>query len=102
MLKAMCDNRLLAPIGYGRGRSYSVYRKKLTKGELADANVALPESNVALPELNVALPKIKVKKKLTKEEWIQLISDYCTEWKSVEEISIYFERNNKYMRDGVN
>lgn len=95
MLKAMCDNRLLAPIGYGRGRNYSVYRKKLTKGELADANVALPESNVALP-------KIKVKKKLTKEEWIQLISDYCTEWKSVEEISIYFERNNKYMRDGVN
>lgn len=122
MLKVMCDNKLLKPIGYGRGRRYSVYRTGQDKGELlgakgelsnpnvalSDANVALQSSNVALLDTNVALqnsnvalPKGFNKKRFSKEDWIKLVSNYCSEWRTVEEISKYVGRNTKYIRSYV-
>ena len=90
MLKDMCDNKLLSPAGYGRGRRYSVYCYNQAKGEL--------------PRTKGELPKVKdgcAKQRYTKEEIKTLILDYCEEWRTAEEISNYIERSRNYIRNKV-
>lgn len=114
LLADMCNKGLLETSGYGRGTKYHLTKRKIA---LNDSNVALGGNKVALNGSNVALDNGKVahrhdkvalecdairnKKRYNTKELKQIISYYCTDWRSVEEIAKYINRNKEYVKNSV-
>ena len=96
---------LLESSGRGRGTKYHVYGLKVglpdanvgLKVGLPDANVGL---NVGLPDANVGLSESQ-KKRYTQSELRALIIDFCSIWRTADEISHKVGRNIVYIRDRV-
>ena len=83
---------------------------------LPDANVGLPDTNVGLPDTNVGLPDTNVglpdgyntplplagkKKRYSSSVLQKKILEYCSDWRSAEEIANKLDREVKYIRDRV-
>lgn len=103
MLSKMCSQQLLESSGRGRGTKYHVH----------GLNVGQPYTNV---ELNMGLPNAKKglnmglnmgptdanmglqKKRYSKEEVKSLIVNYCSDWRTAEEIAAAVERKVRYVR----
>lgn len=106
MLSKMCSQQLLESSGRGRGTKYHVH----------GLNVGQPYTNV---ELNMGLPNAKKglnmglnmgptdanmglqKKRYSKEEVKSLIVNYCSDWRTAEEIAAAVERKVRYVRDVI-
>lgn len=85
MLKEMCDNDLLVSTGYGRGTKYHI------------AN----ESNLCANKNNLSTDKSNLTRRYKKEDLIQMIADFCVDWKTVEEIAAYVGRDSKYLNNKI-
>ena len=100
MLGKLCKLQLLESSGYGRGTKYHVYGVDVSKkGKVAtsDRKVATSDQKVATSDQKVAT----YKKHYSKEELRELIVEYCTEWRTLDDISVYIGRNRKYLRNKV-
>ncbi len=64
----------------------------------SEANKATSEANMATSEANVAS---LIRKKLKKEELHFLILNNCTDWISMEDLSLKINRSEKYLRNVV-
>ena len=60
---------------------------------LGEDNIVLGSDNIALQEDNIALKK----KRISKEELREIILGYCTQWRSVEEISNFVGKKKSYI-----
>ena len=102
MLSDMCANHLLEASGHGRGTKYHVYGVKLASytGNLASSgeNLASPDENFVTSEKNLASSK---KKRFSKLEIEKLILDFCTEWRTIEDIATFLDRDKNYIRNEV-
>ena len=109
MLSDMCANHLLEASGHGRGTKYHVYGVKLASytGNLASSaenlatskeNLASPAENLATSEKDLASSK---KKRFSKLEIEKLILDFCTEWRTIEDIATFLDRDKNYIRNEV-
>ena len=102
MLSDMCANHLLEASGHGRGTKYHVYGVKLASytGNLATSkeNLASPDENLATSKENLASSK---KKRFSKLEIEKLILDFCTEWRTIEDIATFLDRDKNYIRNEV-
>jgi hypothetical protein len=114
MLSEMCANKLLQSSGYGRGTKYHVYGINLAgyAGNLASsasnlatsegnnlANLDTSDENLATsPTENLASSK---KKRYSKVEVQQLILNFCSEWRTIEDISIFLDRDKSYIRNEI-
>ena len=102
MLSDMCANHLLEASGHGRGTKYHVYGVKLASyiGNLASSgeNLASPDENLATSKENLASSK---KKRFSKLEIEKLILDFCTEWRTIEDIATFLDRDKNYIRNEV-
>ena len=71
----------------------------------SEAKVATSEAKVATSEAKVATSEAKVatsiKKKMSREELQALILSVCTEWISLEDLSVKIERDSSYLRNHV-
>ena len=114
MLGKLCKLQLLESSGYGRGTKYHVYGVDLfKKGKVAtsdrkvatsDRKVATSDQKVATSDQKVATSDQKVatsKKHYSKEKLRELIVEYCTEWRTLDDISVFIGRNRKYLRNKV-
>ena len=90
MLSDMCANHLLEASGHGRGTKYHVYGVKLASytGNLASS----------ASKENLASSK---KKRFSKLEIEKLILDFCTEWRTIEDIATFLDRDKNYIRNEV-
>ena len=93
MLNKMCSQQLLESSGRGRGTKYHVYGIDVTPKE----KVATSDQKVATSDQKVAT----YKKHYSKEELRELIVEYCTEWRTLDDISVFIGRNRKYLRNKV-
>ena len=109
MLSEMCAAQLLEASGHGRGTKYHVYGVKLASytGNLASSgenlatskeNLASSKENPATSEKNLASSK---KKRFSKLEIEKLILDFCTEWRTIEDIATFLDRDKNYIRNEV-
>ena len=109
MLSDMCANHLLEASGHGRGTKYHVYGVKLASytGNLASSgeNLATSKENLASPDENLATSKENLasskKKRFSKLEIEKLILDFCTEWRTIEDIATFLDRDKNYIRNEV-
>lgn len=109
MLSGMCANHLLEASGHGRGTKYHVYGVKLASytGNLASSgeNLATSKENLASPDENLATSKENLasskKKRFSKLEIEKLILDFCTEWRTIEDIATFLDRDKNYIRNEV-
>lgn len=122
ILKLMTQKGLLITEGHGRGMRYLLPEKKPdflnvatseANVETSDgSNVATSEAKVATSEAKVATSEVKVatseakvatsiKKKMSREELQALILSVCTEWISLEELSVRIDRDSKYLRNQI-
>ena len=129
ILKLMTQKGLLITEGHGRGMRYLLPEKKpdFLNVATSEANVATSEANVetsdgsnvatseakvATSEAKVATSEVKVatseakvatsiKKKMSREELQALILSVCTEWISLEDLSVKIERDSSYLRNHV-
>ena len=100
MLGKMCKQRLLEASGRGRGTKYHVYGV----GTHPTAKVATFGQKVATSDPKVATsdPKVATSKKhYSKEELKIKIVEYCAEWRTLDDISAFIERDRKYLRNKV-
>ena len=100
MLGKLCKLQLLESSGYGRGTKYHVHGVEVPKtGKVATFNqkVATFNQKVATSDQKVAT----YKKHYSKEELRELIVEYCTEWRTLDDISVFIGRNRKYLRNKV-
>ena len=89
----LCKLQLLESSGYGRGTKYHVYGIEVSK----KGKVATSDQKVATSDQKVAT----YKKHYSKEELGELIVEYCTEWRTLDDISVFIGRNRKYLRNKV-
>ena len=123
MLGKMCKQRLLEPSGRGRGTKYHVFgvgipstKKVATSNQkvatsdqkVATSNtqkVATSDQKVATSNTQkVATSEQKVatsKKHYSKEDLRKMIVEYCAEWRTVDDISAFIERDKNYLRNKV-
>ena len=131
ILKLMTQKGLLITEGHGRGMRYLLPEKKPDFLNVAssEANVATSEANVATSDgsnmatsesTNVATSEAKVatseakvatsdeanvatfiKKRMSREELQSLIMSVCSEWISLEDLSVKIERDSSYLRNHV-
>ena len=86
MLGKMCKQGLLEPSGRGRGTKYHVF------------GVGIPSTKeVATSDQKVATSK----KHYSKEDLRKMIVEYCAEWRTLDDISAFIERDKKYLRNKV-
>ena len=95
MLSDMCANHLLEASGQGRGTKYHVYGVKLAS---YTGNLASSGENLATSKENLASSK---KKRFSKLEIEKLILDFCTEWRTIEDIATFLDRDKNYIRNEV-
>ena len=95
MLSDMCANHLLEASGQGRGTKYHVYGVKLAS---YTGNLASSGENLATSKENLASSK---KKRFSKLEIEKLILDFCTEWRMIEDIATFLDRDKNYIRNEV-
>jgi len=105
MLSHMCSHDFLESTGYGRGKKYHI--KGLNVGlnhDNAGLNAGLGHDNAGL---NVGLGHDNAglnptpHKRYPKEELQALIIDFCTEWRTADEIALCVGRSLDYIRDRV-
>ena len=131
ILKLMTQKGLLITEGHGRGMRYLLPEKKpdFLNVATSEANVATSEANVATSDgsnmatsesTNVATSEAKVatseakvatsdeanvttfiKKRMSREELQSLIMSVCSEWISLEDLSVKIERDSSYLRNHV-
>lgn len=86
MLGKMCKLQFLESSGRGRGTTYHVY------------GVDMPQmGKVATSDQKVATTK----RHYSKEELRKKILNYCTEWRTLDDISSFIERDRNYLRNKV-
>lgn len=95
MLSDMCASHLLEASGHGRGTKYHVYGVKLAS---YTGNLASSGENLATSKENLASSK---KKRFSKLEIEKLILDFCTEWRTIEYIATFLDRDKNYIRNEV-
>ena len=61
-------------------------------------NLASPDENLATSEKDLVSSK---KKRFSKLEIEKLILDFCTEWRTVEDIATFLNRDKNYIRNEV-
>ena len=61
-------------------------------------NLASPDENLATSKENLASSK---KKRFSKLEIEKLILDFCTEWRTIEDIATFLDRDKNYIRNEV-
>jgi predicted HTH transcriptional regulator len=107
MLGKLCKLQLLESSGYGRGTKYHVYGVDVSKkGKVAtsDQKVATSDQKVATSDQKVATSDQKVatsKAKYSRDELIKLIVNYCSEWRTLEDIAFFIGRDKNYIRNKV-
>ena len=100
MLGKLCKLQLLESSGYGRGTKYHVHGVEVPKtGKVATFNqkVATSDQKVATSDQKVATSKAKY----SRDELIKLIVNYCSEWRTLEEIAFFIGRDKNYIRNKV-
>lgn len=121
MLSDMCANKLLESSGHGRGTKYHVYGIKLAS---YSGNLVSSTSNLASSDRNLATSKVdnsanldtsnenlatslsenlasSKRKRYSKAEVQQLIIRFCAEWRTIEDISIFLDRDKNYIRNEI-
>ena len=93
MLGKLCKLQLLESSGYGRGTKYHVYGVDVSK----KGKVATSDRKVATSSQKVATSKAKY----SRDELIKLIVNYCSEWRTLEEIAFFIGRDKNYIRNKV-
>ena len=71
---------------------------------LSGTNIGLSGSNIGLPDANIGLFGSNIglqKKRYSKEEMERIIVEYCTDWRTAEEIATVIGRKYQYIRDIV-
>ena len=108
MLGKMCKQRLLEPSGRGRGTKYHVFGVGIPstkKVATSNQKVATSDQKVATSNTQkVATSEQKVatsKKHYSKEDLRKMIVEYCAEWRTVDDISAFIERDKNYLRNKV-
>lgn len=108
MLRDLCSTGMLVSTGIGRGTRYSL-PESFSPVKVAtpiDPKVATPKgpkvatsrrSKVATSRRS----KVATSKKIKKEDMFKKIQDFCSDWKSKEEISEHVERDVTYIRNKI-
>ena len=105
LLQHLCQEGFLASSGRGRG---TVYRLKVAT--LQDKNATLQAKDTTLEGQKVATLQAKditlhvsnvQSTRMTREKLQELILEYCTEWRSAEEIAIHVHRSKQYIRGEI-
>ena len=84
-VKNMCKNRLLISEGHGKGTIYYLPSATL-------------EQTSATLKPNVATSRPK---RMSLEQRQQMILDYCSDWRTIEEIAVYTNLGKTYVRNKI-
>ena len=103
MLHTMCKNHLLISEGHGKGTIYRLPTATLdanvtTSGSnvtTSNANVTTSNANVTTSDANVATSR---KKRMSLEQRQQMILDYCSDWRTIEEMAAYLHVRKEHVR----
>lgn len=89
MLHTMCKNQLLISEGHGKGTIYYLPSATL------DSNVTTSGSNVTTSDANVTTSRHK---RMSLEQRQQMILDFCSDWRNLEEIAAYLHVRKEHVR----
>ena len=96
MLQRLCKDGLLDSSGHGRG---TIYQLKVTT---SSAKVTTSSAKVTTSDTKVATSEVKVTtsipSRLSKEDMRRRIIDFCSDWRTVNEIAIHMGRTKQYIR----
>ena len=92
MLHDMCKNRLLISEGHGKGTIYY-----LPSATLNQRSATLDKTSATL-DPNVATSRPK---RMSLEQRQQMILDYCSDWRTIEEIAAYTNLGKTYIRNKI-
>ena len=101
MLSKMCSMQLLKSFGYGRGTRYHIYG--LNMG-VQDSNMGVQDSNMGLQDSNMGVQDSNMgvkKKRYSRAEMRRFIIEFCSDWKTAEEIAKALNKSISYIRDTV-
>jgi len=104
MLRFLCEEKFLTSFGYGRGKTYSVYttNNATLKGS---KNAAPKSSKRATPKgskrtaQTSVVSSSKPRKRYQKAELYKLITDFCVDWQTADDIALYIGRSKDYVRN---
>ena len=104
LLQHLCQEGFLVSSGRGRG---TVYRLKVTTLQdkcvtLQDKVTTLHAKDITLQDEDTTLHVCDVQStRMTREKLQELILDYCTEWRSAEEIATHVHKSKQYIRGEI-
>ncbi len=91
-VKNMCKNRLLISEGHGKGTIYY-----LPSATLEQTSATLEQISATLkPNVATSRPK-----RMSLEQRQQMILDYCSDWRTIEEIAVYTNLGKTYIRNKI-
>lgn len=91
-VKNMCKNRLLISEGHGKGTIYY-----LPSATLEQTSATLEQISATLkPNVATSRPK-----RMSLEQRQQMILDYCSDWRTIEEIAAYTNLGKTYVRNKI-
>ncbi len=113
MLHTMCKNHLLISEGHGKGTIYYLPSATLdsnvaTSGSnvaTSSPNVATSNANVATSDANVTTSSANVTtsrpKRMSLAQRQQMILDYCSDWRTIEEMAAYLHVRKEHIRNRI-
>ena len=113
LLQRLCKEEFLVSSGHGRGTVYTLKGTTLQANDStlqADATT-LQANTTALQANTTALQAgettiqanetISIPERLPKEELYKIIMEYCSEWRTAEEIALHVHRSKQYIRGEI-
>ena len=85
ILQKLTKIGLLISEGYGRGTTYRL------------SSCRDSETLQAKDETLQGLEDIVIPKRMTRDEMIKIISEFCLEWRTAEEIAVFLHRSKRYI-----
>lgn len=98
-VKNMCKNRLLISEGHGKGTIYY-----LPSATLNQTSATLDKTSATLEQISATLePNVATSrpKRMSLEQRQQMILDYCSDWRTIEEIAAYTNLGKTYIRNKI-
>ena len=81
---------------YGRGTTYRLSSCRDSE-TLQAKDETLQETLQAKDEILQGLEDVVIPKRMTRDEMIKIISEFCLEWRTAEEIAVFLHRSKRYI-----
>ena len=99
MLHTMCKKHLLISEGHGKGTIYHLPNATLEPSSVTlFTNIATSNANIATSGANIAT---SMPKRMALEQRQQMILEYCSDWRTIEEMATYLHIGKEHIRNKI-